>query len=186
MSALIVLWLPILLSAVFVFVISSLIHMAFKWHAPEYRGFANEDAVRAAIKAGDPTPGQYVLPYCSDMKAMGSESMTKKYEEGPVGFVTLRPTGPVQIGKSLLLWFGLSLLVSAIAAILAAKYVGLAAGGGRTAACLVGSIALLGYGLGSVQNGIWWGQPWSSVAKYLLDSLLYALGTAAVFWWLWP
>lgn len=185
MSAIIVLWLPILLSAVLVFIISSLVHMVFKWHAPEYRGFANEDAVRAAIKAGNPTPGQYVLPYCSDMKAMSSEPMTKKYREGPVGFVTLGPSAPPAIGTSLLQWFGLSLAISAIAAIIAGKYVGLA-GGGRTAACLTGTIALLAYGFGYIQGGIWQGQPWSSVAKYLVDSTLYALGTAAIFWWLWP
>ena len=63
MNTLLSLWLPILLSAVVVFVISSLVHMVFKWHASDYKGFANEDAVRAAIRAGNPAPGQYVVPY---------------------------------------------------------------------------------------------------------------------------
>ena len=55
MNALLSLWLPILLSAVVVFVISSLIHMVFKWHASDYNALANEDAVRDAIRAGNPT-----------------------------------------------------------------------------------------------------------------------------------
>ena len=48
MAMLASLWLPILLSAVAVFVASSLIHMLFKWHNRDYRKLPNEDAVRAA------------------------------------------------------------------------------------------------------------------------------------------
>ena len=72
MNALLSLWLPILLSAVVVFVISSLVHMVFKWHASDYSGFANEDAVRAAIRAGNPVPGRYVVPFCKDLNSLGS------------------------------------------------------------------------------------------------------------------
>ena len=89
MNAVLTLWLPILLSAVVVFVISSLVHMVFKWHASDYSAFSNEDAVRTAIRAGNPSPGRYVLPYCSEMKEMSSEAMQKKYRDGPVGHFTL-------------------------------------------------------------------------------------------------
>ncbi len=37
--------------------------MVIKWHAGDYRGFANEDAVRAAIRAGNPAPGRYVVRF---------------------------------------------------------------------------------------------------------------------------
>ena len=40
------LWLPIVLAAVAVFVVSSLIHMVFRWHASDYRKLSNEDEVR--------------------------------------------------------------------------------------------------------------------------------------------
>ena len=56
MAMLAQLWLPIVLSAVGVFVASSLIHMLFKWHNRDYRKLPNEDAVRAAINAGQPAP----------------------------------------------------------------------------------------------------------------------------------
>jgi hypothetical protein len=46
MNILLAFWLPILLSGVVVFGISSLIHLVFKWHASDYNGLANEDAVR--------------------------------------------------------------------------------------------------------------------------------------------
>src|SRR5882757_2829655 len=114
MNALLSLWLPILLSAVVVFVISSLIHMVVKWHASDYKSFANEDAVRDAIRAGNPGPGSYMLPYCGDMKDMAGETMKKKYAEGPVGHVTLMRNGQHNMGQYLGLWFLWSLVISAI------------------------------------------------------------------------
>ena len=186
MDALVVLWLPILVSAVSVFVVSSLVHMLFKWHASDYRSLPNEDAVREVIRAGQPPPGTYVLPHCADMKAMSGEPMARKYREGPVGFLTLTPNNPPPLLRSLGQWFGFSILVSAIAAVLAAHYVGLTAGGGQAAAKFAGSVAFLAYGFGSIQQGIWEGKPWSSVLKYLLDAALYSLATALVFGWLWP
>jgi hypothetical protein len=186
MNYLLALWLPILLSAVVVFVISSLIHMVLKWHAPDYKGFANEDAVRAAIRAGNPAPGQYVVPYCGDMKEMGSDAMKQKYQEGPVGFVTLTPTGPMNMGKFLGLWFLLNLAVAAIAAGLAGRLFGLDHSHAHGAAKLVGAVTLIAYAIGSISDSIWMGRPWSSTAKYLLDAALYAVGTGLMFLWLWP
>lgn len=186
MNALLSLWLPILLCAVVVFVISSLIHMVIKWHAPDYRGFANEDAVRDAIRAGHPTPGRYVVPYCSDMKQMGSEAMLTKYREGPVGHIVLAAPGTPNLGKHLGLWFLWSLAVAAVAAYLATRLVGLDPNHARAAAKLVGAITFIAHGFGTVQESIWTARPWSSSAKHLLDAALYGAGSGLVFLWLWP
>lgn len=186
MNALIALWLPILLCAVVVFVISSLIHMVFKWHAPEYRGFSNENAVRDAIRAGSPSSGQYVLPYCSDMKEMGSEPMLAKYREGPVGYVMLGRSGPPNIGRSLGLWFLLSLLIAAVAAYLALRLSGTGEAHALRAAKIVGAVSFIAYGFGTITESIWMMRPWSSSAKYLLDAALYAAGCAAVVYLVWP
>ena len=186
MHALTELWLPILLTSVFIFIASSLIHMVFKWHNSEYKSFKNEDAVRAAIRAESPTAGMYVLPYCTDMKQMASEEMTKKYNEGPVGFVTLKANGMPNMGKCLGLWFSFSLFVAAVAAFLSAQNVGLAPERAHMGAHLVAVITFIAYGFGSIQEGIWMGKPLSSVLKYLLDSLIYAVISAATFYWLWP
>ena len=56
------LWQPIVLSAVLVFITSSLIHMVLKYHASDYRPLPNEDAVRAALRAGNPPPGSTSSP----------------------------------------------------------------------------------------------------------------------------
>lgn len=186
MNALVALWLPILLSAVIVFVISSLIHMVFKWHAPDYRGFSNEDAVRTAIRAGNPSPGRYVLPYCSDMKEMGTDAMLQKYREGPVGQITLAPNGAPNIGKSLGAWFVFSVLIANVAAILATRAYGLHSANAAAAAHLVGVVSFVAYGFGTITESIWMARPWSSSAKYLLDAALYAAASAFVFFWLWP
>ena len=179
------LWLPILLSAAAVFVISSLIHMVFKWHAADYNQLANEDAVRAAINAGKPAPGRYVLPHCGDMKDMATEAMQQKYREGPVGHITLLPNGTPNIGKHLGLWFLWSLAIAIVAAFLAAQIFPLNPTHARAAAKLVGAITFIAHGFGTVTESIWMGRPWSSSAKHMLDAALYSVGSALVFYWLW-
>ncbi len=186
MNALLALWLPILLSAVVVFAISSAVHMVIKWHAPDYHGFANEDAVRDAIRAGNPSPGPYVVPYCSDMKEMGSEAMLQKYREGPVGHITLAPRGAPNMVRSLGSWFLFTLVIAVVAAFVTTQVVGLDPARARAAAWLVGEFSFVAYGFGTITESIWMARPWTSSMKYLLDAALYATGSALVFLWLWP
>jgi hypothetical protein len=87
------LWLPILLSAVLVFVASSLIHMVVKWHNSDYLALPNEDEVRAAIRKANPAPGQYLLPRISDMTQLKTPEVQRKFTEGPVGFLALKKSG---------------------------------------------------------------------------------------------
>jgi len=186
MNVLLSLWLPILLSAVVVFVISSLIHMVIKWHASDYNGFSNEDAVRAAVRAGNPAPGRYVIPYCKDMKETGSEAMVRKYQEGPIAHVILGPNGAPQMGKYLATWFLWTLVVAIVAAFIASQIFFLEPNRARAAAKLVGAITFIAHGFGTVTESIWGMRPWSSSVKYLLDAGLYAVGAGLVFFWLWP
>ncbi|MGH8049552.1 MAG: hypothetical protein ACREPB_02720 [Arenimonas sp.] len=179
------LWLPILLTAVFVFIASSLIHMVFKWHNSDYKKLNNEDEVGAAIRAGNHAPGQYVLPHCMDMKEMQNEAMIRKYNEGPIGFITLRKNGVPGMGQALMLWFVFTLLIAAAAALITLTSVGLQAHP-HLAAHSVGTISLLAYCGGSIQQGIWMGRPWGSVMKDLLDGLIYASISAFTFMYFWP
>ena len=179
------LWLPILVTAVLVFIASSLIHMVFKWHNADFKKLSNEDAVSAAIRAGSPAPGQYVLPHCADMKAMQAEEMQKKYIDGPIGLLTLRKNGPPSIGGSLIQWFVYTLVVAAIAGAIALRIFGVP-GNAHGAGHLVGLISFLTYAGGSVQASIWMGKPWISVVKDLFDGLIYATISGLIFMWLWP
>ena len=179
------LWLPILGSAVAVFVLSSLVHMMFKWHNADYRELANEDEVRAAIRKTDPAPGQYVLPYCSDMKKMRTPEFQQKFTDGPVGLLVVKARGLPMMGAMLGQWFGYTVVVAVFAGYLASRT--LPTGAAAVVVFrLVATVAFLAYAGGAVPNGIWMGKPWRSVAKELLDGLIYAVATGAVFGCLWP
>lgn len=185
MNAVALLWLPILLAAVFVFIASSIVHMVLKWHASDYNGFSNEDDVAAALRAGQPKPGIYVIPYCKDMKEMGSPQMQEKYRQGPMAKIVLRAGQVPSMGKPLAQWFVYCLVVSLLCALIAAPLLGSAASG-HAIFHVTGLAAILGYAVGSFVQGIWWGQPWGAVFKDSADGILYAIVTGATFAWLWP
>ena len=179
------LWLPILLSAILVFVASSLIHMVVKWHNPDYLRLANEDEVRAAIRKGNPAPGQYVLPHFSDMSDLKKPEAQQKYAEGPVGFLVLKANGPPTMGLALSLWFLFSVVVSGFVAYLASRT--LPTGTPYLKVFRVaGAVSFLAYAAGAAPAAIWMGKPWRSATKDLADGLIYGLVTAGAFGWLWP
>ena len=185
MLALISLWLPILLSAIFVFIASSLVHMVFKWHNSEYLKLPNEDEVRDAIRKESPGPGQYVLPYCTDMKEMGSEDMKKKYVDGPLGILYLKPNGMPKMGPPMISWFLFNVLVAIFTGVLAWHTLHVGAHY-RAVFHLVAIASFMAYGLGGIPGAIWMGRPWRSVFKELADAIIYALLMAGTFGWLWP
>ena len=115
MNALLSLWMPILLSAVVVFVISSLIHMVFKWHTPDFAGLSNEDAARDVLRAGNPRPGiGYIVPFSTDTSAAGREALARKYAEGPSAVIVFGPNTQPNLGKLLAIWFLWTLVVAAM------------------------------------------------------------------------
>jgi len=179
------LWLPILLSAVLVFVASSIIHMVFKYHQADYRQLPDEEAARAVLGKQDLRPGQYVIPYCRDMKEMQQPNMIRKLEEGPVAFLTVRPKGQPGMGKYLVQWFLFSVGLSIFVAYLTGR--ALPAGTEYLQVFrIAGTAAWLGYSGAVVWGGIWKAAPWSSVGRDVFDGLVYALLTAGAFGAFWP
>ena len=185
MSLLGALWLPIVLSAVLVFVASSVIHMVLKYHNKDYTGLPNEDAVRAALRAGNPAPRQYIIPYCPDMKEMESPEMKQKFIEGPIGVLYLRRPGPPTMGPMLLQWFLYILVVSFFLGYLAAITIEPGAHYLRVFR-VIGAAGFLAYAAGQVPAAIWMGKPWSVAGKEVFDGLVYGLISAGTFGWLWP
>jgi len=51
---------------------------------------------------------------------------------------------------------------------------------------LTGTVTFMAYGMGIIQDAIWFGRPWSAIFKNLFDALIYAFLTAGTFGWLWP
>lgn len=183
MIPIVALWLPIVLSAVAVFVVSFLVWMVFPWHKSDFAGVPDEPAAREALK--DATPGQYVIPHCAKREDFGSPEHKKKLEEGPVAFLTVTPRGEPSMAKNLVQWFVWSLVVGGVVAYVTTRT--LEPGTGYLPVFRVaGTTAWLAYSWASVQEGIWFGKPWGYVSKQLFDGLLYALVTAGFFAWLWP
>jgi hypothetical protein len=178
------LWLPILLSAVIVFVASSLMHMVLKYHQSDYRQLPDEDKVMAGLRAANLKRGLYVFPFCTH-KDMKSPALMEKYKQGPVGFLTIVPSSPPAMPKFLIQWFLYCVLVGFFVAYLAAHT--LSAGTHYLAVFrVVGTAAFLSYGLGNISNAIWKGQTCSATIKEVVDGLVYGLLTAGTFGWLWP
>jgi hypothetical protein len=184
MVSLTALLLPILLAAVFVFVASSILHMLLPYHHRRYKQLPDEDNLLATLRAAGLKPALYIFPF-TNHRDMKSPAVQEKYKQGPVGMLTVVPNGPPAMPKFLGLWFAYCLIIGLFVAYLTGHTV---APGTRYLAVfrVAGTAAFMAYGLGSLVNGIWKGQPWSMVLLESFDGLLYALLTAGTFGWLWP
>ncbi|MBS0379395.1 MAG: hypothetical protein JSS29_12965 [Proteobacteria bacterium] len=178
------LWLPILVSAVFVFIASSIIHMAPLWHRRDYRGLPHEDQVTATLRPLAIPPGDYFLPWC-EQKDMKSQAFQDRMRQGPVAMITILPNGPVVMGKPLALWFVYLLLVAGFSALIAGHLLPPGTIYPRVFKVVL-TAAFMGYSLGLVQNSIWLRRSWVITFKSCFDGLIYAALTAGTFGWLWP
>jgi hypothetical protein len=185
MTGLDVLWLPILVSAVIVFIASSIIHMGPFWHRGDYPKVPNEDKVRDALRPLAIPPGDYMVPRASSMADMRTPQFVEKMNKGPVMVLTVLPNGPGSMARSLVLWFIYTVIVSVFAAYIGGR--ALPAGTNYLHVFqIVGAAAFVGYSLALLQMSIWYRRAWSLTIKALFDGLIYGLLTAGTFGWLWP
>ena len=185
MTGLGALWLPILLSAVIVFLASSIIHMASPWHKSDYPRVPNEDSVRDALRPLAIPPGDYMIPRPSSREEMRSPEFAEKIKKGPVMMLTVMPNGPMSMGKNLISWFLYSAIVSLFAAYVAGRALPVGSQYLRVFR-FAGVTAFLGYAVALWQMSIWYRRAWSTTIKATVDGLIYALLTAGTFGWLWP
>lgn len=173
---------PLVLSAIFVFVASSIIHMFLGYHANDFAPLPNEEVLRTALRV---PPGDYVTPHASSMQAMKAPEFTQKMKEGPVAFITVAPHGSTGMGRNLALWFLYCLVVSLFAAYIAGR--ALMPGASYLEVFrFTGATAFLGYGMGIWQDAIWYSRSATSRLKSTFDALVFAALTAGTFGWLWP
>lgn len=182
MATLVALWLPILVSAVFVFVVSSVIHMALPIHKGDYGGMPQEGRVLDTLRGTVP-PGQYRFPYATSMKECGTPEMKAKFERGPVRTIVI--VNGMNMGKALGQWFVFCLVIGVFVAYLTGLALPWGAEGMRVFR-FTGTIAVLAHASSSVCDSIWKGVKWSTTCKFVFDGVLYGLTTGAAFAWLWP
>ncbi len=179
------LWLPILLSSVFVFIVSSLIHMASPWHKNDYPKIPNEDKVLDTVRALSIPPGEYMAPRPSSRKEMRSPEFIEKRNKGPVFMITIWPAGQVSMVKGLILWFFYNIVVSIFAAYITGRALTIGTPF-LWSFRFAGATAFVGYTLALWQMSIWYNRPWGTSIKLTVDGLIYGLLTGIVFGWLWP
>ena len=176
------LWLPVLVSAVFVFIASNILWMALPfWHRKDYKKLPDEAALLGTLK--NAASGQYL--------AVGMDWATATPEEraaahkGPMAFLYVRNPNAFSFGKTLTLYFLYAVVISAI--------VGYITGVTNAPGThyphifrVAGSVAIIAYCFRGVPDSVWYGKPWLVTFKELIDGVIYGLLTAGTFGWLWP
>lgn len=182
MVALSLLWLPILVATVFVFIASAIIWMALPfWHGKDYGTIPNDKPIVDAL-AGVKS-GQYVVPF-NDWGKMTPEARAAAQTQ-PSAFMLVRNPLAFSFPKTLGMYFLFILLVNIFVAYVT----------GRTKPVgapyleifrIAGTVAFLCHGLRGIPDSIWYGKPWKVTIKEMIDGLLFALLTGGAFGWLWP
>jgi Flp pilus assembly protein TadB len=179
------LWLPILLSAVFVFIVSFVIHTVLQYHNSDFKKVPDEEKALEWFRSVAIPPGEYLMPRAESMKQMNSPEFREKLAKYPGVMFTIWHSGRPSMGKSLALWF----LYSVVIGIFAAYVAGRALGPGapyRSVFRFVGVTAFACYAVAEWHEWIWFKRSTGRVIKNTLDGLVYALVTAGTFGWLWP
>jgi hypothetical protein len=177
------LWLPIVVSGIAVFVVSSLIWAVIGYHDSDWKQLPDEESARASLTGT--RPGLYHMPYAADNKAKADEAWQAKYREGPAAMLVVLPHGELGMGKQLIQWFGYCIVIAVFVAYIAGAT--LTAGAAYLKVFQIASTtALLAYGGGAGMNMIWFGHSGTKTTKDILDAAIYALVTGGIFGWLWP
>jgi hypothetical protein len=175
------LWMPIVVSAVFVLIALLILHMMPGWHKRDMTAVPGEDKVMETLRALNVQPGDYRFPYGNTVKEMETPAFKEKMKHGPVGNMSIQPISDINMGK----WFVYSLVIAVIVAYVT----------GRTRAQgapylevfrVSGAVTFCCYSVAHWQNWIWWGKGTRFTLTNTVDGLIYALVTAGTFGWLWP
>jgi hypothetical protein len=177
-------WLPIVAATGAMFFASFLVWTVLPHHKPDWKRLPDEDPVLATMRQQDIPAGQYMFPYCIDMKEMATDEMREKWEKGPAGFLYVLPRGLPNMGKRMGITITYQLVVNLFIAYIAS--VALAPTDGFLEVFrFVGTVGVLAHSAGGIPHAIWFGRSFSSTAKEVLDGVAYGLITGLVFAALW-
>jgi hypothetical protein len=179
------LWIPILVSAVLVFIASSIIHMVLRYHRTDLKKLPKEDEVLESLRRFNLPSGDYVAPCAGSAAGMNQPEFVEKMKRGPVVFLTVVPGAPPSMARNLAQWFLYVTLVSFFAAYIVGRAVGPGTDPLRVFR-FVGATSFMGYSLALLQNSIWYNRNWGMTLRSMFDGLVYGLLTAGTFGWLWP
>ncbi len=185
MVSIISLWLPILLSAVFVFIASSVIHMVLTYHYKDFKSVPEEDKLLDAMRALNLPAGEYLVPCARSPQERKSPEFQEKMKKGPALLLTVWESGMGSMGINLAQWFVYSVIVGIFAAYVAGRALGPGAHY-LTVFRFAGATAFMCYTVAQWQESIWFKRSWGRTVRATFDGLVFALLTAGTFGWLWP
>jgi hypothetical protein len=184
-----VLWLPILLSGVGVWIASAVCWMAIGHHKKDrdaIPGGREQELMDAITKLGI-GPGNYGFPdFCQHDDLPRKERMEKMkalYDRRPYG--TLRVWGEMNMGVNMFVTFLFYLVTSAVIAYLAWAVLPTGTPFAKVMQ-VVGTAGVLAYCFASFPGDVWFQTKRRAMVMNLIDGVIFGLMTGAIFAWLWP
>jgi hypothetical protein len=184
MELLIPLWLPILLSATAVWIISSIVGMALPHHKKDFIDLSDEDGFMDYMRRSGIQPGNYVFPDFREREAMNSEKVQKALKEGPVGHLSVWQT-PVTMAGKLVATFIVYLVVSTLIAYLTRVALPGAAPFAKVFQ-VAATAGILAYCFAFIPTAVWFGSYKRTIVASFIDGIVYGLIIGAIFAWRWP
>jgi hypothetical protein len=184
MELLLPLWLPILLSAVAVWIVSAVVWMALPHHKQDFIGLPDEDGFMDYMRKSGIKAGNYGFPDCRGSAAMKSEKVQKAWQEGPVGHLIVWQT-PLTMGGKMVATFIVYLVVGTLIGYLTRVAIPGAAPFARVFQ-VAATAGILAYCFSFIPNAIWWGSYRRTIVANFIDGILYGAITGAIFAWRWP
>lgn len=184
MTDLLSLWLPIVLITVGCHFASFILWAASPWHKPDVNPVPDQDAADAAINGLGLKPGFYMLPCTHDSAQYKEQAFIDRYNRGPWATINVMPGKP-NMGRNLLLTLAMFFVVTVLIAYLAGSVLSPGTGMGKVVQ-VTATAGILAYTFGGMANGIWFGKQRGWVIRDIIDALIYAAITAALFGFLWP
>lgn len=183
MNELIGLWMPILLSAIVVFIASALAWTVLPHHRADFKAVPDQKKFDDAIASLDIKPGLYMFPYSADPKAMKEAAFLERWKSGPTGTFNLWANCP-SMPRNMALSFAFYLVTSIFVAYVCT--LGLNPGDSYLRVFqIAGVTAIMAYAFGAIPKDIWFNTPCRAVITCLIDGIIFGLLTAGVFGWLW-
>lgn len=184
------LWLPIVVSAVAVWIAGAVIWMAMPHHKKDMLELPNRTEAIEKIRSLGLPPGNYMFPAggCSK-ETMKDPEVQRCWKEGPLGYISLWKTPP-KMGGNMIGTFCVHVVVSVLVGYLAWVTIGGGAAGlaglgaepgfGRIFQ-VAGTAGILAYAFSHVPNGLWFGASKRAIAMNIVDGVVYGLIMGAVF-----
>lgn len=177
------LWMPIVVSAVVVFVVSAVVWMVLPHHKKDIRSLPDERRMIEFLETQSIPPGTYMWPNCGE-DGPNSEAFRARYAAGPWGTINILAAQP-NFGRNLLLTFLFYVVVGVFVAYVSAQ-ARVAGASFAEVFRVAGTVAIVAYCFASIPGAIFMGKPTRFMVTEFLDGLAYGLITGLIFAWLWP